>query len=131
MKRFTINLRSYLKITLMGEIKMALDANFVKHAESAFSPSMGTESMAPLLYSIVRFTRPQNVLEIGAGFTTLYLLKGLADNAADHLKELVSIKQEAADRASGKPEKNSDADVRFKNYEYYLSSYTPKLYTVD
>ena len=39
--------------------------------------------MGPLLYSLVRFTKPPAVLELGAGFTSLFLLQALADNAAE------------------------------------------------
>jgi hypothetical protein len=41
---------------------------------------MGTENMAPLLYSIIRFTKPEKVLEVGAGFTTIFALQALCDN---------------------------------------------------
>jgi len=36
--------------------------------------------MAPLLYSIIRFLKPLAVLEVGAGFTTPFLLQALHDN---------------------------------------------------
>ena len=35
--------------------------------EDCFQQGMGTELMAPLLYSLVRFVRPQTILEV---FTT-------------------------------------------------------------
>ena len=36
---------------------------------------MGTENMGPLLYALVRFLKPRRVLEVGAGFTTLFILQ--------------------------------------------------------
>eukprot|EP00300_Choanocystis_sp_HF-7_P034465 c4722_g1_i1.p2 GENE.c4722_g1_i1~~c4722_g1_i1.p2 ORF type:complete len:231 (+),score=53.93 c4722_g1_i1:691-1383(+) len=44
---------------------------------------MGVENMGPLLYSLVRFLKPTRVVEIGAGFTTVFLLQALADNYAE------------------------------------------------
>lgn len=44
---------------------------------------MGTENMAPLLYTLVRFVKPRRLLEIGAGYTSLFLLQALRDNAAE------------------------------------------------
>jgi hypothetical protein len=44
---------------------------------------MGTEIMAPVIHFVTRFTRPQNVLEAGAGYTTASLAKALADNKRD------------------------------------------------
>jgi len=41
---------------------------------------MGVENVGPLLYSIVRFTKVRKIVEIGAGFTTLWLLQALKDN---------------------------------------------------
>ncbi len=41
---------------------------------------MGTESVGPLLRSLVRMVRPKRILEIGAGYTTPFLLEGLEKN---------------------------------------------------
>ena len=38
---------------------------------------MGAENLGPLLYTLVRFIKPQSVLEVGAGYTTLFLLQAL------------------------------------------------------
>lgn len=45
-----------------------------------YSPYMGVERMAPLLYDLVRFIKPRRVAEIGAGYTSLFLLEALRDN---------------------------------------------------
>ena len=47
----------------------------------------GTEAMAPLLHSLVRFHRPQTIVEIGYGYTTPFLAQGLADNALNSATE--------------------------------------------
>ena len=41
---------------------------------------MGTESVGPLLRSLVKMVRPNRILEIGAGYTTPFLLEGLEKN---------------------------------------------------
>ena len=45
-----------------------------------FRPGMGTEVVAPFLRSMVQLLRPNRVLEIGAGYTTPFLLEGLVNN---------------------------------------------------
>jgi hypothetical protein len=34
-------------------------------------------------YSLVRFHKPRRVLEVGAGYTTLFILQALRDNEAE------------------------------------------------
>tara|TARA_B100000214_G_scaffold367951_1_gene338791 strand:- start:743 stop:1375 length:633 start_codon:yes stop_codon:yes gene_type:complete len=45
-----------------------------------FRPGMGTENIGPLLRALVQMIRPNRVLEIGAGYTTPFLLEGLINN---------------------------------------------------
>jgi hypothetical protein len=59
------------------------DAAFLKLVEPLYDMHMGVENMGPLLYTLVRFIKPQRVLEIGAGYTTVFLLMALKDNAAE------------------------------------------------
>lgn len=49
---------------------------------------MGVENMGPLLYSLIRFVKPRRILEVGAGYTTLFVLQALKDNDAElnHLR---------------------------------------------
>eukprot|EP01062_Namystynia_karyoxenos_P005877 TRINITY_DN12024_c0_g1_i1.p1 TRINITY_DN12024_c0_g1~~TRINITY_DN12024_c0_g1_i1.p1 ORF type:complete len:895 (+),score=274.09 TRINITY_DN12024_c0_g1_i1:66-2750(+) len=42
---------------------------------------MGCENMGTMLYAVVRFAKPARCLEVGAGYTTAFLLQALADNA--------------------------------------------------
>ena len=44
---------------------------------------MGCENMGPLLYSLCRFVKPSHVLEVGAGYTSVWILQALADNDAE------------------------------------------------
>lgn len=65
---------------------MGMDEQFLKTAQESFNPYVpgsDTELMAPLLYSLARMVRPRTVIEFGSGYTTPFLLRTLADNAAD------------------------------------------------
>ena len=62
---------------------MALDACFYKAVEPLYFSGMGTENVAPLLYSLIRTTRPQRLLEVGLGYTTPFMAQGLKDNIAE------------------------------------------------
>jgi len=74
--------------------------------EDCFQEDMGTEQMAPLLYSLVRFLRPQRILEIGLGYTTPFLIKGLEHNEQIHI--------------------DGNADM-----EYFEKPYDPKIICID
>jgi hypothetical protein len=58
-----------------------LDPSFLEAVKSLLNPWTDTEVMAPLLYTLTRFTRARTVLEAGSGYTTPFLAKALADNA--------------------------------------------------
>ena len=58
-----------------------LDPSFLEAVKLLLTPWTGTELMAPLLYTLARFTRVRTVLEGGSGYTTPFLAKALADNA--------------------------------------------------
>eukprot|EP00953_Heterococcus_sp_UTEX-ZZ885_P001337 1235-Heterococcus_DN1.PRE.1 len=66
-----------------GSVGGIYDATFLKLVEPLYDMHMGVENMGPLLYTLVRFIKPQRVLEIGAGYTTVFLLMALKDNAAE------------------------------------------------
>lgn len=61
----------------------ALDAKWLEAIGPLYSQHMGCENMGPLLYSLVRFVKPSCCLEIGAGYTSVFLLQALADNVAE------------------------------------------------
>jgi len=58
---------------------MPLDIELLQAAEELRVPVMGSETVAPLLYFLVRFTRPRKVLEVGTGYTTPFIARALAD----------------------------------------------------
>lgn len=58
----------------------ALDNTFLNHLSSLYNPHMGVENLGPFLYSFIRFTKIRQVVEIGAGYTSLWILQALKDN---------------------------------------------------
>ncbi len=52
---------------------MPLDPRFYRAVEPLYFSGMGTEHVAPLLYTLARMTRPRSVLEVGLGYTTPFL----------------------------------------------------------
>ena len=56
---------------------------FLKVASPLYDMHMGCENMGPMLYSLIRFLKPKRVLEIGAGYTSLFLLQALVDNGKE------------------------------------------------
>jgi hypothetical protein len=52
----------------------------VRETLSPWSSSSGTAHVAPLLYNLVRMTRPRMVVEYGSGYTTPFLAQALKDN---------------------------------------------------
>ena len=59
------------------------DHLFWQRISTHFDPyvsTSGTEHIALLLHSLVRMTRPRTIVEFGPGYTTLFLLKALAEN---------------------------------------------------
>lgn len=53
---------------------------FLRHVEPLYNPHMGVENAGPLLYSLVRFAKVRRVVEVGAGYTTPFILQALRDN---------------------------------------------------
>jgi predicted O-methyltransferase YrrM len=60
---------------------------FEQAVERLRRPDMGTEALAPYLYWLARFTRARRVVEIGAGFTSPFLARAIADNVSDTERE--------------------------------------------
>src|SRR5262245_19636416 len=46
--------------------------------------SMGVELVSPFLYSLIRMTRPRKVLEIGAGYSSVFILQALEHNVTEY-----------------------------------------------
>ena len=49
--------------------------SFLRAVEPLYNMHMGVENMGPLLYALVRFTKPRRVLEVGAGYTSVFILQ--------------------------------------------------------
>lgn len=63
-----------------GTCGTCFDATFLHATSDAWAAHMGCENMGTLLYALCRFTKPRAVLEVGAGFTSIWLLQALRDN---------------------------------------------------
>ena len=59
------------------------DQSFLRRVQPLYDMHMGVENMGPLLYSLVRFAKPRHVLEVGAGYTSIFILQALHDNASE------------------------------------------------
>lgn len=71
------------------------DRRWLELAAKTHDPHMGAENLGPSLYALARFVKPKTVLEIGAGYTSLFLLQALRDND----EELACLRREKrADR---------------------------------
>ena len=92
------------------------DTNKLLHSEF-YRSGMGTETVAPFLYSFCRMLRPNKILEVGMGYTTPFLINALEDNRnmiIDHncdtkfLNEGYSPKMVSFDM---------DIDIDYKKYD--------------
>ena len=91
-----------------------LDNAFTEDTSDLMSQSMGTEVVAPFLYNLIMFERPRKILEIGAGYTSMYILKALSD--CDSL-----IKEE----------KNNVTSNNLINPDYFNNIRPAKLHIID
>lgn len=127
--------------------------DFVRFARQAFNPFLpqsGTENVACLLYAITRMLRPRTIVEYGSGYTTLYLLAALAENASDAEEEAILLRAKTeklrgemlASRAD--PSGNDEAQKqREEEWLYsgdkacgvdpgfFCRAYVPRLYTIE
>lgn len=74
------------QLTVTGTRGAIYDDDFLDLIQPLYDMHMGVENMGPLLYSLVRFLKPLHVLEIGAGYTSIYLLQALKDNHEEMLQ---------------------------------------------
>lgn len=125
---------------------MAIDIPFLRIAGEAFDPfrpGSGTEHMAPFLYSLVRMVRPMTVVEVGSGYSTLFLLRALADNACD-IEEEARLLREKSSSLLPLPINVADLDREKRDSWYaaggkacgidplyYLKPYIPHLYSFE
>jgi hypothetical protein len=100
---------------------MSLNADFYKTVESLYYPGMGTEHVAPLLYSLVRMTRPRNVLEVGLGYTTPFIAQALVDNVSEFQEDRRILAEPVAD----------DERRLVLAEEYFQADYSPTHHAID
>lgn len=109
-----------------------LDDEFFGKANRIRDPLTGTEIMAPILYNYIRSIRPQNVLEYGMGYSTIFILQALSDN----LKSFHEEKKALINKCSSFPSPISpedfnkwffDKNAPFYDPSYYMKNYAPQL----
>lgn len=97
----------------MSLAKNRMATRTFEEAAAELDGVFGTENVGPLLYALVKLCRPRSLLEVGAGLSTIYLLKALAENLE-------------ADRL----ERTTNKNVYGKT-DYYADDYRPFLLTLD
>ena len=65
---------------------------FLSHAVSLYNPHMGVENVGPFLYNFLRVTKKRRIVEIGAGYTSLWILQALKDND-EELSQIQSLRE--------------------------------------
>ena len=72
---------------------LVFNDKFLSHAKSLYNPHMGVEDISYLLYSLIRFTKKRRIVEIGAGYTSLWILQALKDND-DEMERIRQLSQQ-------------------------------------
>jgi len=105
---------------------MPLDGKFYQLVESLFHPGMGTEHVGPLLHSLVRMTRPRNILEVGMGYTSPFLATALHDNLAE-----ISFDAAILDKPESSRSDIEESRLDVLNPAYYRGDYKPFVHVID
>jgi predicted O-methyltransferase YrrM len=100
--------------------------------------SMGVELVSPYLYSLIRLTRPQRVLEVGAGYSSAFILQALADNREEDRRHRELMRgQVRLDQHVGLTRLTHGTGLLRRHPlplalpEYYDSEHNPKLAIID
>lgn len=96
-----------------------------------FTPDAGTELMAPLLYGLVRMTRPRTIVEYGSGYTTLFLLAACVDNESDAADERVLLRQKTEESHDGDKWYAAGGRACGVDPAFYLTTHRPHLYCFE
>ena len=115
---------------------------FLEKTKRLYDMHMGAENMGPVLYSFCRFTKPENVLEIGAGYTSVFLLQAMRDN-----KEEIATYERMRKENSCTVKGDNGENTPWSNEAYFSRSgsdgsrgsnsskegtaYSPQLHVVD
>ena len=114
---------------------------FLEKTKRLYDMHMGAENMGPVLYSFCRFTKPENVLEIGAGYTSVFLLQAMRDNK-EEIATYERMRKENSctvrgDNGENTPWSNeayfskSSRSRRGSNSSKEGTAYSPQLHVVD
>ncbi len=109
-----------------------------------------TENVSVTLYSLIRFLRPQSVVEFGTGYTTPFILQALKDNMEDHQMYQRILKKKAAKyhKQLSDPNRNKYDDIEdwwadpvtqdvygrepiLPIPSFYLQDYKPRLFSFE
>jgi predicted O-methyltransferase YrrM len=90
---------------------------FLEKTKSLYDMHMGAENMGPFLYQFCRFTKPENVLEIGAGYTSVYLMQAMRDNE----EEISSYERMREDNACSVGNDDPNGEVTPWSNENYFN----------
>ena len=85
-----------------------------------FSQLLPVENLGPLLYSFIRFTKRRRIVEVGAGYTTLWILQALKDNELE-MMQINKLEQRGRLRMLDYP----FGTPALKDWEMASSSYIP------
>jgi predicted O-methyltransferase YrrM len=110
------------------------DERFLAAVEALRVPAMGTEAMAPLLAAMIKFVRPQHVLEVGMGYTTPFLaaaLNEIADAARIESAGLTEKTRRYLESGAQLDEEWLDTEPALLSPAFYGAPYRPRLVAVD
>ena len=135
---------------------MPINDHFLKRLRKHFDPytsTSGTEHVAYLLYSLAKMTRPRSLVEFGPGYTTLFLLRAMADNiehvecerrdllkkteesrileAIDASREISSIAWTPTEKAAYRDWLFAAGQACAVDPAYYNSAYKTQLYSFE
>ena len=125
---------------------MPLDEEFIVAARQHFNPYLpdsGTELVAPLLYWLARMLRPRTVVEYGSGYSTLFILRALADNIDDIQAEQRNLRAKtqgtrlferwsvSTESLIGDPWLGAGEVACGVDPAFYLQRYTPHLFSFE
>src|SRR4051812_43144154 len=96
-----------------------------------FNPRSGTEHMAPLLYSLVRMTKPKSIVEYGSGYTTLFILAACAENVADAKEEARLLGEKTRNARSSIDWLKGGGKACNVDPAFYLQPFTPHVYCFE
>lgn len=110
------------------------DKRFRSAVAPLFVPEMGTETVAPLLATLIKLVRPRRVLEVGMGYTTPFLAAALTEVAEEVRAEspaLAAKTRPYLDADAPLTEEWLNAEPALLAPEFYHHAYAPQLVAVD